>query len=346
VRRFTTRAVRTYCATATVAVLLLVTGCSGDGEDTTGDSLQIVKNPEAAQPAASPKTDTAAAGRTVDVSGDVTALRADSGAKMLATATTDPDRVSLYELDSVTSDPVASIDTPGEVTDFTFTDDTLLASVPTADTVLRIPLRQDDKISPIEVGGQPVATARQGSRTLVGLRDGEGVRVRNQDGSNKTISGDLYSVDNIVVADGTAYVLDRLRTALFRVDVAEGEFREGLRAGQGATNAAVDSHGRVLVTDTRGGSLLAFGTDPLLMRQRYPVPGGIYGIAYDTERELAWVTLTKKNEVVGFDMTGGQPAEEYRYSTVRQPNTVAVDKRTGRVIVGSAAGEGMQVISP
>jgi len=254
--------------------------------------------------------------------------------------------VSLHELDDITGDPVASIDTPGEVTDFTFTDDTLLASVPTADTVFRIRLQQPDEASRIEVDGQPVATARQESRTLIGLRDSEGVRIRNEDGSKQTISGDLYSVDNIVVADGTAYVLDRLRTALFRVDIAKGEFQEGLRAGQGATNAVVDSHGRVLVTDTRGGSLLAFGTDPLLMRQRYPVPGGIYGIAYDTERDLAWVTLTKKNEVVGFDMTGGQPEEEYRYSTVRQPNTVAVDERTGRVIVGSAAGEGLQVISP
>lgn len=345
-RRFTTPAVRTYCAVATVAALLLVAGCSSDDDDVSGDSLQVVENPEAAQPAHSPETGGSVDGETIDVDGDISAVLADTASNTLAAATADPAKVSLYELDDLASDPVATVDTPGKATDFTFTGDTLLASIPSADTVVRIPLRNSSESSRIDVRGEPAATARHNSRTLIGLRDSKSVLAHQDGGNNESIKGGLYSVDDVVVADGTAFVLDRLRTALFRVDLAKGEFQEGLRAGQGATNATAGSHGRVLVTDTRGGSLLAFGTDPLLMRQRYPVPGGIYGISYDTERDLAWVTLTKKNEVVGFDMAGGQPKEEYRYSTVRQPNSVATDERSGRVIVGSAAGEGMQVITP
>jgi len=345
VRRFTIPA-RTHGALVTVLALVLLAGCSGGDDDTTGDSLQIVENPQAAQPADSPDTDTSPDGERIDVDGDISALLADSDSGTLAAATTDPDEVVLYDLTDVTTDPSSRTEAPGEVTDFTFTADTLLASVPDADTVLRIPLQDPDAASTVDVTGEPAATAQLGSRTLFGLHGRDAVLVHDDDAANQTITGDLYSVDDVVVADGTAFVLDRLRTALFRVDVSEGEFGEGLRAGQGATNATVDAHGRVLVTDTRGGSLLVFGTDPLLLRQRYPVPGGVYGIAYDTERDVAWVTATERNEVVGFDMTGGQPEEEYRYSTVRQPNSVAADSRTGRVIVGSAAEEGMQVITP
>ena len=58
------------------------------------------------------------------------------------------------------------------------------------------------------------------------------------------------------------------------------------------------------MTDTRGGALLAFSLDPLLLRQNYPVPGAPYAIAYDRERDLAWVTLTETNEVVGYDVAG------------------------------------------
>jgi len=72
----------------------------------------------------------------------------------------------------------------------------------------------------------------------------------------------------------------------------------------------------------------------------------VTAIAYDPARSLAWVTLTERNEVVGFDVRGGEPAEKYRFPTVRQPNSITVDERTARVFVGSATGEGIQVIQP
>ncbi|GLZ28244.1 hypothetical protein Lesp02_04340 [Lentzea sp. NBRC 105346] len=134
--------------------------------------------------------------------------------------------------------------------------------------------------------------------------------------------------------------LDRLRSAVFEQGGA------GLRAGDGATNAVTDRFGRLLVVDTRGGELMAFSTNPLLMRQRFPVPGAPYGIAYDAKRDLAWITLTERNEVVGLYVAGGEPIEKYRFATVRQPNTVTTDEASGRVYVASAVNGGIQVISP
>jgi DNA-binding beta-propeller fold protein YncE len=141
-------------------------------------------------------------------------------------------------------------------------------------------------------------------------------------------------------------VLDWLRNAVFELDVPAGAVKQGLRAGEGSTNAVTDRFGRVLVADTRGGALLAFSLDPLLMRQRYPVGGAPFGIAYDPTRDLVWVTLTATNEVVGYHVAGEEPRERYRFPTVAQPNTVTVDSSAGRVFVASAGGEGIQVISP
>jgi DNA-binding beta-propeller fold protein YncE len=128
--------------------------------------------------------------------------------------------------------------------------------------------------------------------------------------------------------------------------VDEGKVGAGQRAGAGATNATTDRFGRVLVTDTRGGALLAFTTGPIMLKQRYPVPGAPYGIAYDPKRDLAWVTLTERNEVVGYQVAGGEPKERYRFPTVVQPNSVTVDPDSGRVFVASATGGGVQVMQP
>uniref|UniRef100_UPI000371518B hypothetical protein n=1 Tax=Saccharomonospora saliphila TaxID=369829 RepID=UPI000371518B len=226
------------------------------------------------------------------------------------------------------------------------TDGAVLVPVPGADVLARISLPGGD-LDTVPVPGGPAGVAVDDTgRVLVALREAKGVAVLDGDRVTRTIEGGLYSADDVLVADGRPMVLDRLRTALFLVETEDGDLGGGLRAGHGATNAVVDSFGRVLVADTRGGGLLAFSPDPFLLRQRYPVPGGVHGLAFDPRTDTAWVTLTARNEVVGFDVRGGEPRERHRYPTVRQPNSVTVDPRTSRVMVGSASGEGIQVITP
>lgn len=187
--------------------------------------------------------------------------------------------------------------------------------------------------------------ARVGDRLLI-ANGKAGIEVRRKGEKERVIRGELAGADQVFAVGGKAVVLDRLRSAVFEVDVQAGKVGLGLRAGQGATNAVVDKYDRVLVVDTRQGALLAFSVDPLLLRQRYPVAGSPYGIAYDSKRDIAWLTLTATNEVVGFDVAGGEPKELHRFPTVRQPNSVTVDEHTGSVVVASAAGEGLQVIEP
>lgn len=195
-----------------------------------------------------------------------------------------------------------------------------------------------------DVKGAPVSTAQYRGATLVALRDRQGVGVIRGGQITQLVVGGLYSADQVLVTPNGVALLDRRRTALFDVDLDKGMIGAGLRAGLGSSHAVVDRYGRVLVTDTRGGALLAFTVNPLLLRQNYPVPGAPYAIAYDPKRDLAWVTLTSKNEVVGYDVAGGEPVEKYRFATVRQPNAVAVDPADGRVIVASGVGAGVQVV--
>ncbi|GAB2971517.1 lipoprotein [Amycolatopsis acidiphila] len=322
-----------------VACALLATACSSD----TGkgdDDLQIVANPVAATAPVSPAPAASPAG-TVLPAGHVTAMASDD--HTLAVAVADPPSVLLYPLGDLNAAP-ARVAVDGTVEQLSFDAGQVLASIPGKGEVARI--TDGSHVGELGVPGQPVDAIGAGGETLVAVRDRKAVEVYQGGKLAKTISGGLYSADEVVRSGDQFVVLDRLRTAVFLVDVPGGTIGAGLRAGDGATNAVADSFGRVLVTDTRAGALLAFSTDPLLLRQMYPVPGGVYGIAYDSRRHLAWVTLTGTNQVVGFDVRGGEPVEKYRFPTVRQPDSVTVDAASGKVYVGSATGEGIQVVQP
>ena len=172
------------------------------------------------------------------------------------------------------------------------------------------------------------------------------------DGAVYTLSSDtavgaslqiFARVDALVTQGNTTVVLDRGQTSVTTVDASGSDAQHALRAGEGATTMAVDPAGRVLVADTRGDGLLVFGTDPLILRQRYPVPDAPYGLAGSSK--LAWVSQTATNTVVGYDLATGIPVEKVRYRTVQQPNSLAFDEASGTLYVVSGSGAGVQVIS-
>jgi DNA-binding beta-propeller fold protein YncE len=164
-------------------------------------------------------------------------------------------------------------------------------------------------------------------------------------GSDTTVAAHVKifaRVDALVTQGNTAVVLDRGQTSVTTIDASGSHPQQALRAGEGATTLAADPAGRVLVADTRGDELLVFGTDPLIMRQRYPVRQAPYGLV--GTRSLAWVSQTAANSVIGYDLATGIPVEKVRYSTVRQPNTLAFDEATDTLYVVSASADGVQVI--
>jgi hypothetical protein len=324
---------------AFAAVLLvggLVTGCGTVG----GSPEQRALPPPGS--ASAPPGGPAPAGIVLHLDGPATAVVVDPRTGTVATALSAPPRVQLSTLDGMAAP--RQVPLPGPATDLVLAAEggPLLVPVATPGSLLRIPL---DGGAPrrIDLGGPAQGAVLVEGRTVVAL--GDRLVVLDEDGHSRTVPG-FADATRLVPAGAKVGVLDRGRTAVGLVDPASGEVGAMLRAGNGAVRAVADRFGRTLVTDVRDGELLVFAGDPVLLRQRFPLPGAPYGIAYDGQRDLAWVTLTARNEVVGLEMAGGEPVVVHRFSTVDQPDAVAVDPVSGRVLVVSASGAGLQVINP
>ncbi len=202
-------------------------------------------------------------------------------------------------------------------------------------------------VSPVDVTDEQdtdfTAIARRADGTLtLGSADGT-VYTLGGDADVRTRLHLFARVDALVAQGDSVVVLDRGQTSVTEVDSSGTKAEQALRAGDGATTIAVDPRGRVLVADTRGDELLVFGADPLILRQRYPVPSAPYGLVGSSR--LAWVSQTATNSVVGYDLSTGIPVEKVRYRTVQQPDTLAFDDATGTLYVVSGSGAGVQVIA-
>ena len=85
-----------------------------------------------------------------------------------------------------------------------------------------------------------------------------------------------------------------------------------------------------------------YAVDPLILRQALPVRQAPYGLA--GSGELAWVSQTASNVVIGYDLSTGIPVEKVRYPTVQQPNSLAFDEASDTLYVVSGSGAGVQFI--
>lgn len=329
---------------ATIALLgaTALAGCSGAGQQ---DDLQAAPTLVAATPAASPPPAAAPSGTVLPLPGPASAMVTDPTSHTLAVAVDQPAELLLYSLDDMTKAPT-KVALPGKVSHLSLAKPggPLLAPVTSANEVVEVTIATATT-TVVPVAGGPTSAAEYNGQLLVAVPTRQAVDELTGDKVTHSITGDV-TPDQVLVVDGKVVLVDRIRSAVFDVDPAGDSVGAGLRAGDGATNATTDGYGRVLVTDTRTGELLAFTAGPVLLRQRVPAPGVPYGIAVDTRRNIAWVTSTQLNEVIGYQLAAGQPVRKYQLPTVRQPDSVAVDPASGRVFVASADGGGVQVMQP
>jgi outer membrane protein assembly factor BamB len=74
--------------------------------------------------------------------------------------------------------------------------------------------------------------------------------------------------------------------------------------------------------------------------------GGLYWVAFDTQRDTLWVTVTGANQLLGLHLNGRRVVDRTVYATVRQPNTVAVDQASGELVVtGSTPSGQLQLLA-
>jgi DNA-binding beta-propeller fold protein YncE len=288
--------------------------------------------PPAAEPPSSPPLSARPAGHVVTIGRGAEGVAADPDSGRVAVALRRPARLAI--LDGRSGRVVRVLRLPGAARHLTLAKPGGLLLVPAedADRLLAVDLRTARVVSSVAAGRQPHDAASVGASWFVG--DELGARVSVVRPGRSSASFPVATQPGGLAALGGALAVVSVRERrLETYDARTRALVAGAPAGVGPTHVACLPRGPCLVADTQGNALLRFVLKPHLelVRSQY-LPGGPYGIALDAARNRLWVTLPGKNELVELPARA-HPHVLKRFPTVRQPNSVAVDERTGRVFV-------------
>ena len=303
--------------------------------------------PAAAEPAVSPPPAATPAGTVVTVGDQAEGVVADPVTHLVAVGVRNPDGLAL--VDGRTGVVRRRVPLPGHLRHLQLaapggpvlvpdesSGDVLAVSLPAGAVVSRTGIGSYPHDATRAADGTTVVADELGS-ALAFVRDGV-VRQRITD---VTQPGGVAAVGtDVAMIDVHDHSLD-----LYSTNPATRIAR--IPAGAGPSHLVADRHGRLFVVDTRADRLLTIAALPYPEQKAWtPLPGAPYGIAYDATRDRLWVTLTRRNELIEFDVSGAVPRRIAHYPTVPQPNTVATDPSTGRVFVASRTGGLLQLIDP
>ncbi len=324
---------------APVAVLAtLVAGCG---------SATVHELPPAAEPARSPQLARSPAGVVTPVGRDPEGIVADAVTGLVAVATREPARLVI--VDGATGAVRHRVALPGAARHLALAGpggpvlvpaepvNRLLEVAPAAGAVRRS-VRVGAFPHDVAALGAIVVVGDERGNTLTAVRSGRAVATRRV----ATQPGGLAALDG-----GRRVAVVSVRERRLELFDAPGLRRVGRApAGVGPTHVACLDRGPCYVVDTAGGALLVFGVGSgLEPTRRVYLPGAPYGIALDRVRRRLYVTLTARNELVELP-AHGRPHVLRRWPTVRQPDSVAVDERTGTVFVTGRADGVLERVTP
>lgn len=328
-------------------VVLALAGCG---------SLAADELPPAAEPRDSPPLDRRPAGRVVRIGpridrlvegrstgsgGAPEGLAFDEASGTLAVGVRRPPQLAL--LDGATGRVRRRVPLPAGPRHLAVAGGRFRVPAEMADRLLEVRARDGRILADVPAGPQPHGVAVAGGRTVVGDEGDASVELLGAEGRRRApVARQPGAV--IDLGDGRVAVVS-VRERVVEVLDADGRRVAREPAGVGPTHG-VARGGLLYVTDTQGDALLVFRLEPeLQLVRRVRLMSGPYGIALDAARARLWVTLTGSNRVVELP-AHGRPHVLASYPTVRQPNDVAVDSRTGRVFVGGRADGVVALLDP
>lgn len=313
------------------SMIAAAVGCGGSTEEL----------PRAAEPARSPASSEAPAGRVVDVGHKPEGLAFDPVTGILAVGLTNPDRLAF--VDGASGRVLRRVVLPESPRHLSLAGPggPVLVPAERSDEILEVSL-PGGRVRATPVGRFPHDAAAAGGRLWVGDELGASVSVV-EDGRL------LAQLAAPIQPGGVAATTDRRHVAVVGVkeraievyDSRTLQSRGKADVGIGPTHVA-GAGGRFFVVDTRGNALLEVRLDPVRIHRRTHLAGTPYGIALDRARRRYWVTLTAQNRVA--EMTDRRILRYF--PTVRQPNSVAVDPDSGRVFVASRKDGTLQLLDP
>ena len=327
-----------------LALVLLAAACGDDGGS--DDDATTTEPLGAAEPAESPVPEVAPAGEVRDLAPQPEGMVYDEETDVLAVAVRNATELVLIQGD--TDEEIRRVALPGHARHLRLAGPGGPVLVPAEDsnTLVTVSLPEGETTQ-TEVGEYPHdADAVASGRILVG-DEFSGTLSVVDDGDVVHTFDDRDQPGGVVAArDDIAGVVDVGDFTVSTYDVAAEERVDTVPGGEGPTHLVATADGRLVVADTRGDAIRVFSTDPLEEVATLPLEGTPYGITYDPEADVVWVTLTATNELVGLDVSDDEPVEVDRIPTVQQANTVAVDPGTGRLWTTSRETGELQTIDP
>lgn len=303
---------------------LLLAGC-GSAAD----------NPPAAEPASSPPLTEHPAGEVLRVAAEAEGVAVDPQTGLAAVSLRDPDRIELIDIASGRT--VKRVPTGGPARHLALAGPggPLLAPIEHRDELLEVEL-PSGRTQAVRVGDFPHDAAASDGRIFVSDEGGDMVSIVSDDvvEASLPVPG---QPGGIAASDETIAVVAVAAREVAFINPESLEMVGTVGAGAGPSHIVAgpdDGSGRFYVVDTGGDAVLVYegGDEPRLL-DRANVPGSPYGIAVDRRRGRLWVTQTARNRVVEMEMTDLAPKIIASYPAVRQPNSIAVDGYSGRVVV-------------
>jgi hypothetical protein len=298
--------------------------------------------PPAAEPAKAPLAKERPAGRLIQVGHKPEGLVFDPSTGLLAVALARPDRLAL--VDGRNGRVVRRVLLPAAARHLALArpGGPVLALAESANELAEVGLG-DGRTRIVRTGRHPHDAAVAAGRIWVGDELGDCATVVRGTRVVRTPGAPVQPGGVAATAGGRWVGVVGVRERALRLYDAETLRPQGrVDVGIGPTHL-VGLHKRFFVVDTRGNGLLEVrirGHRPVVHR-RISLPGTPYGIAFDPVRGRLWVTVTALNRVA--ELTGHRVLRTI--PTARQPNSVAVDPRGGRVFVASRTDGTVQVIT-
>lgn len=340
---------RSLTSRAVASAVLVLSGCSAPPEPSPPTPSAVPRPP--AEPARAPGLAATPIGRVVAIgTAPEGVVIGDSG--IGAVAVRKPDGVTLF--DATTGAVRKTVATKGAARHLSLAgpDGPALVPLESSDELIGISLA-DGRITfeAPGVGHQPHDAAQTAQGTIVVTNERGGGVVFVRDGrvvsslpAGPPQPGGVAAVgDYAAVADvqgNGVWVYD----GATRRQVAQGP------AGLKLTHAVTLGERLAAFADTDGGAIIVMRIDPRLTQvSRIDAPGKPYGMAYDRQRRRLYVTLTAANLMRVIDMADASaPRVLADVATVQQPNSVAVDPRSGAVVVtgSTASTSALEIIAP
>ena len=321
-------------AAASSLLLLLEAACG------TGSAGARVGEPAVAPPASTPP-----AGRVVQVGDRPEGIAVDPSTGTVAVALRSPVAIAVLDPDGHLLRLVA-VSAPARHLRFAGSSGPLLAALERSGVVASIDVQDGTILDRVSLQRQPHDAVAASGRVFVSNEFSDTLAVV----ASGQVLGELPAPAQPggVAATGNSVGVLGVRSHQLEVYDARSLHALGTApAGEGPTHVDGGADGRLYVVDTLGGAVLAFTVLPRpTLVGRAAAPGRPYGVALDSTRRRLWVTETATNRLAEYDVSEVAPRLLATFPTVRQPNSVAVDGRTGLVYVTGTAEGQLQIIQP